>query len=110
MSYRFAWDDVLLVARPARREAADAAFELASAVEAAAVWLARRAAHLCQDARGGTSLEAATQACKVALWSDLGFHPRVCVAGAPRGAPVPGRVWRDQPGGGHPGIRSGPVE
>ena len=62
MLYRFAWDDVLLVARPARREAADAAFELASAVEAAAVWLARRAAHLCQDARGGTSLEAATQA------------------------------------------------
>ena len=69
MPHRFAWDDVLLAVRPARRGAADAAFELASAVEAAAVWLARRAAHLCQDARGGTSLEAATQACAMAISS-----------------------------------------
>ncbi len=60
---RFAWDDVFLTARPTRREAADAVFELASAAEAVAVWMMRRAAHLCQDARGGTSLESATQAC-----------------------------------------------
>ncbi len=59
---RFSWEDVMLAARPARRDAADAAFELGSALEAAALCKMRRAAHLCQDARGGTSLEAATRA------------------------------------------------